>query len=110
LLGFLSVLEVQALLIYTFGAVQTYLFMTWRSSAFVVRSIDLTMTLVLDVIGNELASLSGLKVRTADMILFAMDGRVFMRLPALLRVAVTSNASLWPVRYNPAPQNNGIFL
>ena len=53
---------------------QTYLFIIFTSSALVVRSIDLMMTLFLGVMG-ELASFKGLKLKTLVKILFAAFGR-----------------------------------
>lgn len=55
------------------------------------------MTFDLGVMG-EFASLRGLKLRTLAMILLAIDGRMRMRLPRALRVAVTYKASLQTVR------------
>jgi len=78
----------------------TYFLMMFRSSARVVRSIDLTMTLTLGVMG-EFASFSGLKFRTVDMILFEIEGFERISVPKLFRVAVTSKASLYIVRYVP---------
>ena len=43
---------------------------------------------------GELACLSGLKLRIAEIILFAMDGRVRKRTPRQLSVALTRTASL----------------
>lgn len=65
----------------------------FMSNAFVVRSIDLMMTLSFGVIG-ELACLSGLKFKTALRILLAIDGRDRMSIPRQLRVALTNTASL----------------
>ena len=78
----------------------TYFLMMFRSSARVVRSIDLTMILTLGVMG-EFASFSGLKFRTVDMILFEIEGLERISVPKLFRVAVTSKASLYPVRHVP---------
>lgn len=58
------------------------------------------MTLFADVIG-ELASLKGLKFIMALMILLAIVGRKRTSPPSPLRVAVTSNASLYLVRLMP---------
>ena len=76
---------------------QTYLFMIFTSSALVVRSIDLMMTLFLGVMG-ELASFKGLKLKTLFKILFAAFGRRWINMPKLFNVAVTSNPSLVWVR------------
>ncbi len=65
----------------------------FMSNAFVVRSIDLMMTLSFGVIG-ELACLSGLKFKIAVRILLAMDGRVRTSIPRQLSVAFTNTASL----------------
>ena len=65
----------------------------FMSNALVVRSMDLMITLSFGVMG-ELACLSGLKFKMALRILFAMDGRVRMRVPTQLRVALTNTASL----------------
>lgn len=59
-----------------------------------VRSIDLTA--ILTRIGAvTLASLNGLKEKMAWSILFAIGGLVRTSTPTLLRVAVTSKASLY---------------
>lgn len=63
----------------------------------VVFSIDFTKTLFLGVIG-ELASLRGLKLRTAFVILFDVLGRVRIRMDRRLRVASTRRASLFTQR------------
>ena len=63
------------------------------SNALVVRSIDLIWTLVLEVMG-ALACFNGLKFRIAEMILWAMDGRVRRSVPRQLRVALMRTASL----------------
>ena len=59
--------------------------------------MDLTTTFIFVVIGG-FTILSGLKFRTVDMILVAIDARDLARLPKLLRVAVTRRASLAAVR------------
>lgn len=63
------------------------------SNALVVRSIDLIWTRTLGVMG-ELACFIGLKFRTAEMILLAMDWRVRRRVPKQLSVALMRTASL----------------
>lgn len=60
----------------------------------VVFSIDLTSTFVFGVMG-ELASFSGLKLRTELMIRLDVLGRVRIRIERQFRVASTSRASLW---------------
>lgn len=60
----------------------------------VVRAIDLTMTLFLVVTGVDCARIRGLKLRTVDTILLAIEARVLTRVPKLLSVAVTTRASL----------------
>lgn len=74
--------------------------MTLTSRARVVRSIDFIMILFFGVMG-EFASLSGLELRTLERILFATIGRRWMSVPRAFRVAVTSKASLFPVRDIP---------
>lgn len=61
--------------------------------ALVVRSMDLIITLIRGVKG-PLTILNGLKLRIAFRILLAIEARVRTSTPTLLRVAVTSNASL----------------
>ena len=63
------------------------------SNALVVRSIDLIWTRTLGLMG-ELACFMGLKFRTAEMILLAMDWRVRRSVPKQLRVALMRTASL----------------
>jgi hypothetical protein len=62
-----------------------------------VFSIDLIMSLLAAVIG-ELASLKGLKLSTALMILFDTDARRRTSPPNPLSVAVTRSASLHNIR------------
>ena len=59
----------------------------------VVRVMDLTITLSLTAMVG-LARVKGLKFRTVEMILLAIDALVRTREPRLLSVAVTINASL----------------
>lgn len=62
-------------------------------NALVVRSMDLIWTLSLGVMGL-LANFKGLKLRTVERILLAIDWRDRTRPPRQLRVALTSTASL----------------
>jgi hypothetical protein len=64
------------------------------SSARVVRSIDLTITRSLGVIG-EFACFRGLKFRIAESILFATAGRVLIKTDSPFNVALIKMASLW---------------
>lgn len=63
------------------------------SNILVVFSIDLISTRVLEVMG-ELASLSGLKFRTAFMMRLEVDGLVRTRMDRQFRVPSTTSASL----------------
>lgn len=65
------------------------------SSILVVFSIDLISTRDFGVMG-ELASLSGLKLKTAFMIRLDVDGLVRIRMDRQLRVPSTTSASLPP--------------
>jgi hypothetical protein len=63
------------------------------SSALVVLSIDLIMTLFFGFMG-EFASLRGLNSRSLETILPAIAGRDRTKVPKVLRVAVMRSASL----------------
>jgi hypothetical protein len=78
----------------------TNLFIKFTSRARAVRSIDFIMTFDFAVRG-EFASLNGLKLRTVEIILLAITGRERMSVPKEFNVAVTSNASLYTVRFVP---------
>ena len=65
----------------------------FSSNALVVLSIDLICNSIFGVIG-ELARLRGLKLRMAETILLAMEGRVRIKVGRQFKVAVTRATSL----------------
>ncbi len=77
----------------TGGSLGSYLLARWIKSTRVVFSIDLTRTRVLGVM-EGLASLRGLKLRTAFRMRFAVAGRVRTSTESVFRVASTTTASL----------------
>jgi len=72
---------------------ELHLLLMFMRSILVVFSMDLTITRSFGVIG-ELANLSGLKLRMALRILFAMGGRARMSMEREFKVASMSTASL----------------
>ena len=70
-----------------------YLRRTFISNALVVRSMDLIWTLALGLMGKSTCFI-GLKFKTAEMILLAMDWRVRRSVPRQLRDALIRTASL----------------
>lgn len=68
--------------------------MMFTSSARVVRSIDLMMSLFLGDMG-AFASFKGLKLKTLLSILFAAMGRRWINMPRLFRVPVMTSPSLF---------------
>lgn len=75
------------------SGMQTYRLVMCSNSMRVVFSMDLTRTRFLGVIG-ELASFSGLKLKTAPRILFVVVGRDRTRMARAFKVASTVRTSL----------------
>jgi hypothetical protein len=71
----------------------THFFNRFIKTARAVRSIDLIFTRMVGVMG-EFPAFNGLKFRTDSRILFAIDGRVLIRIERQFKVAFTRIASL----------------